>query len=121
MLVHCAQGMSRSVSILAAYLMWKEHISTDTALEAIKSARPCSNPNEGFVAQLREFEGQGWVLEAWQGWSKEKLEAAILKHSTSGRRVVHTFSDIIRRFHCHSLTDDDLVYRMDESEVLDMW
>jgi hypothetical protein len=28
----------------------------------------------------------------------------------SGRRVVHGFSDVIRRFHVHNLTDDDTVF-----------
>lgn len=54
--VHCAAGISRSSSFVIAYLMWKERITFDKAKENIKKCRPCVNPNEGFVIQLKEFE-----------------------------------------------------------------
>lgn len=54
--VHCAAGVSRSASFLIAYFMWKEKITFDKAKEKIKKCRPCINPNEGFVTQLKNFE-----------------------------------------------------------------
>lgn len=31
-------------------------------------------------------------------------------HHVSGRRVVHGFSDVIRRFHVHNVTEDNTVF-----------
>ncbi|KAK7044814.1 hypothetical protein R3P38DRAFT_2881005 [Favolaschia claudopus] len=54
-LVHCQAGMSRSVTIVAAYLMYSEHIDTQTALDIIRRARPNIDPNPGFLQQLEVF------------------------------------------------------------------
>ena len=52
-LVHCHAGISRSVSILIAYLMVVENLSFDEALFSIRKVRPEANPNDGFVNQLK--------------------------------------------------------------------
>ena len=54
-LIHCMYGISRSSTILIAYLKWKYNISVSKALEWIRSARPIANPNNGFILQLREY------------------------------------------------------------------
>ncbi|KAF3779546.1 Protein-tyrosine-phosphatase [Nymphaea thermarum] len=51
-LVHCCQGVSRSTSLVIAYLMWRDGRSFDEAFEYVKSARPTTNPNVGFTCQL---------------------------------------------------------------------
>lgn len=109
-LVHCAQGMSRSGAICIGYVMWRERLSYDTALAHVQDARPVVSPNDGFVLQLREFERLGCNLAAWRGWDKQMLERCFRRSNVSGRRVVHGFSDVIRRFHVHNLTDDDTVF-----------
>jgi atypical dual specificity phosphatase len=55
-LVHCAMGRSRSVSIIIAYLIKYHKMTTDKALEMIKKVRPCAQPNNGFMKQLKEYE-----------------------------------------------------------------
>jgi predicted protein tyrosine phosphatase len=52
-LVHCNAGVSRSASIIIAYLMQKKlfHYYQD-AFKFVKAKRPCICPNEGFVKQL---------------------------------------------------------------------
>ena len=55
-LVHCQAGISRSVSIVIAYLMWSEKKSFDKILEHVKSKRQCADPNDNFRAQLLIFE-----------------------------------------------------------------
>lgn len=55
-LIHCFFGKSRSTSIVAAYLIFYKHMSTDEALEFIKSKRSQIDPNPGYIRQLREFE-----------------------------------------------------------------
>lgn len=38
-LVHCRAGMQRSASVVAAYLMYKYHLSAQNAMDAIKSRK----------------------------------------------------------------------------------
>ena len=47
--VHCHQGVSRSSSMVIAYLMWKEGLSFDAAYTKTKEARGVCNPNAGFI------------------------------------------------------------------------
>ncbi|XP_022956913.1 protein-tyrosine-phosphatase MKP1-like [Cucurbita moschata] len=50
--VHCCQGISRSTSLVIAYLMWKEGWSFQDAFQYVKAARGVANPNLGFAIQL---------------------------------------------------------------------
>ena len=54
-LIHCVCGVSRSVTILAAYLINKLHITPKDAIDFIKSRRAVANPNKGFLLQLEEY------------------------------------------------------------------
>lgn len=54
-LVHCAAGISRSSSIIIAYMMYKDNMSFDTALAHVKTVRPCCRPNPAFQRQLRSY------------------------------------------------------------------
>ncbi|XP_016056049.1 PREDICTED: dual specificity protein phosphatase 15 [Miniopterus natalensis] len=56
-LVHCFAGISRSTTIVTAYVMTVTGLGWQEVLEAIKSTRPIANPNPGFRQQLEEF---GW-------------------------------------------------------------
>ncbi|TYH31553.1 hypothetical protein ES288_A01G181900v1 [Gossypium darwinii] len=51
-LVHCCQGVSRSSSLVIAYLMWREGQSFEDAFQYVKAARGVTNPNTGFAFQL---------------------------------------------------------------------
>lgn len=56
-LVHCNAGVSRSASIVIAYLMFKRLFNTyQAAYEHVLSCRSVISPNPGFVKQLLEFE-----------------------------------------------------------------
>lgn len=50
--VHCCQGVSRSTSLVIAYLMWREGHSFEDAFQQVKAARGVTNPNMGFASQL---------------------------------------------------------------------
>ncbi|CAA3030639.1 -tyrosine-phosphatase MKP1 [Olea europaea subsp. europaea] len=50
--VHCCQGVSRSTSLVIAYLMWREGQSFDDAFRYVKAARGIADPNMGFACQL---------------------------------------------------------------------
>lgn len=55
-LVHCQAGVSRSPTIVAAYLIAKSSKSLNEAFTVIKDRRPIVAPNINFVGQLLEFE-----------------------------------------------------------------
>jgi len=54
--VHCHEGKSRSVSLCLAYLMTREKRPLAEAVAFVKSKRPQSRPNAGFLRQLLELE-----------------------------------------------------------------
>ena len=54
--IHCMYGISRSPSIVIAYLMWKTHCSYYDTYFYEKSRRQFIDPNDGFVEQLKLFE-----------------------------------------------------------------
>jgi atypical dual specificity phosphatase len=54
-LVHCAEGVSRSVSVVAAFLMAQYGWSPKEAISFIKERRMVANPNFGFIQQLHEY------------------------------------------------------------------
>ncbi len=55
-LVHCVQGVSRSTSIVLAYLMKSKGVPLDKALEFVRKRRPVARPNASFMKQLQDFE-----------------------------------------------------------------
>lgn len=57
-LVHCVAGVSRSPTLVAAYLIQEMGMTTDEALARIRRVRPFIEPKRGFVAQLRDWEEQ---------------------------------------------------------------
>jgi len=57
-LVHCVEGISRSTSVVAAFLMAQYNWSPQEAVQYIKSKRKVTNPNLGFIQQLHEY-GKG--------------------------------------------------------------
>jgi dual specificity phosphatase 12 len=54
-LVHCQGGISRSATIVAAYLMHSKDLDPDSALKMIRRVRPYIDPNQGFLQQLEIF------------------------------------------------------------------
>ncbi|KAF5364646.1 hypothetical protein D9758_005571 [Tetrapyrgos nigripes] len=54
-LVHCAEGISRSSSVVAAFLIALYGWTPYQAVEYIKSKRNVAEPNFGFVKQLQEY------------------------------------------------------------------
>ncbi|KAJ8012952.1 hypothetical protein DPEC_G00048230 [Dallia pectoralis] len=58
-LVHCNSGMSRSASVVIGYLMSREGKLFDDAFALVKSARPTTCPNPGFLEQLKGFNPKG--------------------------------------------------------------
>lgn len=61
-LVHCRVGVSRSAAIVIAFLMRKNQLSYDCALELVVQKRHVC-PNIGFVNQLKLFEVMNFTVD----------------------------------------------------------
>lgn len=55
-LVHCKQGVSRSPTIVLAYLMKYRKLSLARAIKLVSFRRPEINPNPTFMKQLEDFD-----------------------------------------------------------------
>jgi len=75
-LVHCREGISRSSTMVIAYLMWRCTMTFETAHEHIRKVRPICNPNTGFTCQLLMLGkklGVGGAGNVQAGSSTDKL------------------------------------------------
>nr|KYP75750.1 Dual specificity protein phosphatase 4 [Cajanus cajan] len=63
-LVHCCQGVSRSTTLVIAYLMWREGQSFEDAFQFVKTARAVTNPNMGFACQLLQCQKRVHAMPA---------------------------------------------------------
>ncbi|CAF0898018.1 unnamed protein product [Adineta steineri] len=57
-LVHCAAGISRSATIVLAYLMKYHHNTLKDAYTFLHDKRPQISPNKGFLLQLIRYENE---------------------------------------------------------------
>ena len=62
-LVHCQFGVSRSASIVLAYLMKYHDFSLTQALDHVRQRRLIIDPNPGFRRQLATWEQGGWGIQ----------------------------------------------------------
>ncbi|KAJ1122963.1 hypothetical protein NDU88_001436 [Pleurodeles waltl] len=69
-LVHCLAGISRSPTIVAAYIMTVTGLGSQQVLDAVKVLRPDINPNAGFRRQLEDY-GQRAAKEV-AGYLRER-------------------------------------------------
>jgi protein-tyrosine phosphatase len=55
-LVHCAAGISRSATIIIAYVMYNLKMKSEDAFRFVNERHPIAYPNFGFCLQLIEYE-----------------------------------------------------------------
>ncbi|XP_037314812.2 dual specificity protein phosphatase 22-B isoform X1 [Pungitius pungitius] len=71
-LVHCLAGVSRSVTLVVAYIMTVTGLGWQEALAAVRVVRPCAGPNLGFQRQLQEFEAT--QADQFREWLQKEYE-----------------------------------------------
>jgi protein-tyrosine phosphatase len=57
-LIHCGMGISRSATVVLAYLMYSKKMYLNDAVLFVLKSRLCIFPNDGFIIQLIEFENK---------------------------------------------------------------
>ena len=60
-LIHCKHGQSRSATVAAAWLIARQELTVDAALQHLRICRPKVRPNEGFISQLKSFSWEAYA------------------------------------------------------------
>jgi len=95
-LVHCYYGVSRSATIVIAYLMKKYKSKYDKAFERAKSKRTLVQPNTGFIQQLRLFHRMGFKIDARvEHYKIYRLRLAADKIKKA-KILEHSFLDVVK-------------------------
>ena len=74
-LIHCHAGVSRSATVLIAYLMRKEGVGLKEADGMVRRRREIIRPNKGFVEQLKVYERRLGRREERDGLKKRNWVA----------------------------------------------
>jgi len=88
-LVHCLAGISRSVTVTVAYLMFSMSLSLEDAYEFLHRVRPNISPNLNFMGQLADFDQT--LKYAREHCTCLSEAAPLLKLCENCRRQVKTY------------------------------
>ncbi|KAI5951101.1 YVH1 [Candida jiufengensis] len=86
-LIHCSQGVSRSVSVIIAYLMKKHKLHLEQAIYAVKRKFPEAEPNPAFREQLKLYEKMNYEEDQLNSEYKSYLKELSLKIDPSGSNL----------------------------------
>lgn len=136
-LVHCASGVSRSVSTCIAWLLVRQGLTLDQALTQLRMGRPNGSPNMGFHLQLQQLERNPHDLLACSSAFRAQLSGSSLLDTvrTQRERANDLFAraDALEKAVCHAepgeklqllqeileLQGDAMAAKGDSGEVLD--
>ena len=76
-LVHCLAGMSRSATIVIAYLLATTPMTTEEATEFVRSKRSIIRPNYGFTLQLEQYERRHFSSSGKTNKPKKRVKSGI--------------------------------------------
>nr|XP_060163755.1 dual specificity protein phosphatase 22 isoform X4 [Globicephala melas] len=84
-------GVSRSVTLVVAYIMTVTDFGWEDALRTVRAGRSCANPNLGFQRQLQEFE-EHQVCQFRQ-WLKEEYGESPLRDAEEARGILGKYKE----------------------------
>ena len=87
-LVHCLAGMSRSATIVIAYLIATTPMTAGEATEFVRSKRRIIRPNYGFTKQLEQYERRYFVSTGKSAAVKKRVGTDIASRIQLYRDVV---------------------------------
>eukprot|EP00800_Vazella_pourtalesii_P017224 TRINITY_DN517_c0_g1_i1.p1 TRINITY_DN517_c0_g1~~TRINITY_DN517_c0_g1_i1.p1 ORF type:complete len:206 (-),score=26.62 TRINITY_DN517_c0_g1_i1:338-955(-) len=85
-LIHCHAGVSRSSTMVIAYLMWSQHWRFQETIQFVKQQRPCVDPNIGFIGQLMEFDNYLYEEMSYVEQALHTLETTLTTDLSSPKR-----------------------------------
>nr|XP_060163754.1 dual specificity protein phosphatase 22 isoform X2 [Globicephala melas] len=89
--LHVLAGVSRSVTLVVAYIMTVTDFGWEDALRTVRAGRSCANPNLGFQRQLQEFE-EHQVCQFRQ-WLKEEYGESPLRDAEEARGILGKYKE----------------------------
>jgi len=106
-LVHCTQGVSRSVSMCLAYYMLARDIKFDDALAFVKERRGIAAPNTGFACQLMLWHkrhtspyGEGlpllYTIQPYDRDRPDSMLVAQIRTSVDAHRLVSSQAAVLQ-------------------------
>ncbi|ELR47399.1 Dual specificity protein phosphatase 22, partial [Bos mutus] len=90
-LVHCLAGVSRSVTLVVAYIMTVTDFGWEDALHTVRAGRSCANPNLGFQRQLQEFEEL--QVHQFRQWLREEYGESPLRDAEEARSILGKYKE----------------------------
>ncbi|XP_032318253.1 dual specificity protein phosphatase 22 isoform X1 [Camelus ferus] len=79
-------GVSRSVTLVVAYIMTVTDFGWEDALHTVRAGRSCANPNLGFQRQLQEFEKH--QVHQFRQWLREEYGENPLRDAEAARSIL---------------------------------
>ncbi|XP_012320303.1 dual specificity protein phosphatase 22 isoform X4 [Aotus nancymaae] len=90
-LVHCLAGVSRSVTLVIAYIMTVTDFGWEDALHTVRAGRSCANPNVGFQRQLQDFEKH--EVHQYRQWLKEEYGESPLRDAEEAKNILGKYKE----------------------------
>ncbi|XP_061051641.1 dual specificity protein phosphatase 22 isoform X7 [Eubalaena glacialis] len=84
-------GVSRSVTLVVAYIMTVTDFGWEDALRTVRAGRSCANPNLGFQRQLQEFEER--QVHQFRQWLKEEYGESPLRDAEEARGILGKYKE----------------------------